>query len=283
MIHPSGEDQYKELLMARPLLDDRLWNLIEPLLPVKKRRFRYPGRKPLSDRATLTGILFVLKTGIPWEALPQEMGCGSGMTCWRRLRDWQKAGVWSKIHQVLLSELRGADQIDFSRALVDSGSIRAVQGGAETGPNPTDRGKAGTKHHVLTDARGIPLAVQITGANRHDVTQLLPLVDAIPPIAGKPGRPRRRPALVQGDRAYHSEPHRRQLRRRHIVPLLARRGTEHGSGLGVYRWVVERTIAWFRQHRRLRVRYERRPDIHRALVLAAAALICWNFLSKSFC
>jgi transposase len=122
--------------MARPLLDDRLWKRIEPLLPVKKRRFRHPGRKPLDQRAVLTGILFVLKTGIPWEYLPREMGCGSGMTCWRRLRDWQKAGVWSKVQRVLLNELRGADQIDFSRALVDSDSIRAVFGGRRPGPIP---------------------------------------------------------------------------------------------------------------------------------------------------
>ena len=115
--------------MARALLDDRLWNLIEPLLPVKKRRFRHPGRKPLDNRAVLTGIIFVLKTGIPWEDLPQEMGCGSGMTCWRRLRDWQKAGGWSQVHRVLLNHLRGADQIDFSRAVVDSDSVRAVFGG----------------------------------------------------------------------------------------------------------------------------------------------------------
>jgi transposase len=155
--------------------------------------------------------------------------------------------------------------------------------GAQTGPNPTDRAKSGTKHHLITDARGIPLAVKITGANRNDITQLLPLVDAIPPIAGKVGRPRRRPDRVQGDRAYDSQPHRRQLRRRGIVPVLARRGTPHGSGLGVYRWVVERTIAWFFQHRRLRVRYERRPDIHEAFLLLAAILICWNFLSKSLC
>lgn len=122
--------------MARRLLDDRLWNLVEPLLPVKKRRFRNPGRKPLDNRAVLTGILFVLKTGIPWEDLPQEMGCGSGMTGWRRLKDWQEAGVWSQVHRVLLRELRGADQIDFSHALVDSDSIRAVFGGRKPGPIP---------------------------------------------------------------------------------------------------------------------------------------------------
>jgi transposase len=115
--------------MAKQILNDELWQIIEPILPKKKRRFRYPGRKPISDRAALTGILFVLKTGIGWEDLPPEMGCGSGMTCWRRLRDWQKAGVWDKIHEVLLNKLRKADQIDFSRVIVDSSSVRAVFGG----------------------------------------------------------------------------------------------------------------------------------------------------------
>ena len=115
--------------MAKQILDDELWQIIEPIIPKKKRRFRYPGRKPISDRSALTGILFVLKTGIGWEDLPPEMGCGSGMTCWRRLRDWQKAGLWDKIHEVLLSKLRKADQIDFSRAIVDSSSVRAVFGG----------------------------------------------------------------------------------------------------------------------------------------------------------
>lgn len=122
--------------MAKQILDDELWHIIEPLLPQKKRRWRYPGRKPLSDRDVLTGILFVLKTGIAWEDLPQEMGCGSGMTCWRRLRDWQRAGVWDKIHRVLLSQLRRAGQIDFSRAVVDSTSVRAIFGGRKQAPTP---------------------------------------------------------------------------------------------------------------------------------------------------
>ena len=115
--------------MAKQLLNDELWKIIEPIIPKKKRRFRYPGRKPIPDKVALTGILFVLKTGIGWEDLPPELGCGSGMTCWRRLRDWQKAGVWDKIHEVLLSKLRKAEQIDFSRAVVDSSSVRAVFGG----------------------------------------------------------------------------------------------------------------------------------------------------------
>ena len=120
--------------MGKPLVSDKLWELIQPLLPTpKSRRRRYPGRKPLSDRRVLTGMLFVLKSGIPWQMLPQEMGCGSGMSCWRRLRDWQEAGVWQRLHELLLSKLQAADQIDWSRALVDSGSIRAVGGGGKNG------------------------------------------------------------------------------------------------------------------------------------------------------
>ncbi len=118
--------------MAKPLVDDELWELIQPLLPPPKpRRWRYPGRKRLRDRPALTGILFVLKSGIPWEMLPKEMRCGSGMTCWRRLRDWQEAEVWQNLHELLLAKLREADQIDWSRAVVDSASIRAVGGGGK--------------------------------------------------------------------------------------------------------------------------------------------------------
>ena len=116
--------------MAKRILDDALWELIEPRLPPpKRRRRRYPGRKPIPHRAALTGILYVLITGIPWEYLPQEMGCGSGMTCWRRLRDWHQAGVWERIRRTVLKELRAADKIDWSRAVVDSASLRALKGG----------------------------------------------------------------------------------------------------------------------------------------------------------
>jgi transposase len=114
--------------MAQPLVSDELWELFEPLIPKVERRHRFPGRKRIDDRKVLTGILFVLKTGIPWEQLPQEMGCGSGMTCWRRLREWQEAGVWQRLHELLLAKLREADRIDWSRAVVDSAQIPAVLG-----------------------------------------------------------------------------------------------------------------------------------------------------------
>jgi len=123
--------------MAKPILDDDLWTLIGPLLPPPKpRRFRYPGRKPITNRQALTGILFVLRTGIPWELLPKEMGCGSGVSCWRRLRDWEAAGVWLKVHELVLGELRRAEALDLSIVAIDSGSVRAVGGGEKRDPTP---------------------------------------------------------------------------------------------------------------------------------------------------
>jgi transposase len=106
--------------MASPLVPDELWEVVEPLIPQVKRRYRYPGGKRIDDRRTLTGILFVLKTGIPWESLPQEMGCGSGVTCWGRLREWQEQGVWQKLHEALLAKLNAAGEIDWQLAAVDS-------------------------------------------------------------------------------------------------------------------------------------------------------------------
>ena len=119
--------------MARPLVSDELWALIEPLIPEVTRRYRYPGRKRIDDRSVLTGILFVLQTGIPWEYLPQELGCGSGMTCWRRLREWQQAGVWQRLHEQLLAKLHEADRIDWSRAAIDSSQVRAFGGAKRPG------------------------------------------------------------------------------------------------------------------------------------------------------
>jgi len=110
------------------LVSDELWGLVEPLLPVRQRRQRYPGRKRLGDREALCGILFVLHTGIPWMHLPQELGFGSGYTCWRRLDEWQKAGVWDRLHQLLLTRLRAAGEIEWSRAVADSSHVQAKKG-----------------------------------------------------------------------------------------------------------------------------------------------------------
>jgi transposase len=156
--------------------------------------------------------------------------------------------------------------------------------GALTGPNPTDRAKPGTKHHVVTDAGGVPLAATVTAANRNDVTQLLPLIEAIPPVKGAAGAPLTRPPEAIADRGYDSNPHRMKLSGKGIRPTIARRGEPHGSGLGVFRWVVERTLAWLHQARRLRVRYEKTAAIHEAFVKLRCGMICWSLLhSAAFC
>jgi transposase len=155
------------------------------------------------------------------------------------------------------------------------------KGGGKTGPSPVDRGRPGSKHHLLVDQSGIPLAFSVTGGNRHDITQLIPLVDAVPAIRGAAGRPRRRPDYLVADRGYDHDKYRRLLRQRGIKPMIARRQSEHGSGLGHTRWVVERTFAWLHNFKRLLVRYERRADIHRALLALGCCLVCFRRLRRS--
>jgi len=126
--------------MAKPLVTEELWELVEPLLPAREPSPR-GGRPRVADRACLTGIVFVLKTGIGWEDLPREMGCGCGMTCWRRLEEWRRAGVWEALHAACLARLEGAGKIDWSRAAVDSARVKAPLGGKKpartrpTGPS----------------------------------------------------------------------------------------------------------------------------------------------------
>ena len=116
--------------MAKELASDGLWEIVESLLPDEPPKPE-GGRPRIDDRAALTGIVFVLKSGIPWEMLPQEMGCGSGVTCWRRLREWHEAGVWEKLHRILLDRLGEAKQIDWKRASLDSASVPAKRGDKE--------------------------------------------------------------------------------------------------------------------------------------------------------
>jgi transposase len=265
--------------MTRALLPDELWHDIEPLLPAPKaRRFQFPGRKPLERRKVLTGIVFVLKTGIAWDDLPPELGLGCGRTCHDYLRNLHKAGVWQRLHSLILSLLNKADRIEWGLGIVDSTMAKAPLGGAETGPNPTDRRKLGSKLHVLTDGQGIPVSVELSSANTPDINRLLPLVINMPPVGGKPGPPRRRFDHVLGDRGYDSELHRLLLRWLGIVPIFGRRRTEHGSGLGILRWVIERTNSWLHNFGRIRRRLDKLPEMQMAFVHLACAIIGWRFL-----
>ncbi|WP_416046923.1 IS5 family transposase [Cupriavidus basilensis] len=253
----------------------------EPLLP-KVEPSPKGGRPRLDDRAALNGILFVLQTGIPWEDVPQELGLGSGMTCWRRLRNWQASGIWERLHLALLTRLREYDQIDWSRASIDGATVASPRGGQQIGPNPTDRGKLGSKRHIVVDRRGVPLALLVTGANRHDSVVFEGLVDAIPSVSGLSGRPRSRPDKLHADKGYDFARCRRHLRKRGIGPRIARRGIEKNDRLGKHRWVVERTHAWLAAFAKLRIRFERRLDIHLALLTLACTIICSRFVEQ-FC
>jgi len=162
------------------------------------------------------------------------------------------------------------------------GERGSKKGGEQVGKNPTDRGKPGSKRHVVSDRGGIPLAVALTAANVHDSKVFEELVDAVEPIrrpAGSPGRPRKRPAKLHADKGYDFSRCRKALRKRGIKARIARRGVDTSERLGRHRWVVERTLAWLARYRRLSVLYERRADIHEAFLHLGCSLICLNYLS----
>jgi transposase len=192
------------------------------------------------------------------------------------------AGVWQRIHEAILRRLREHDQIMWDRACVDAASVPAPAGGEHTGRNPIDRGKLGCKHHLLVDERGLPLVAQISGAQVHDSRFLIPLVESIPSVKGLAGRSRIRPGKLHADRAYASRAHRARLRSRGIAARIARYRVQSRERLGRWRWVVERTLGWLHRFRRLRIRHERRADVHQAFLSLACSLICWRYVER-FC
>jgi transposase len=135
---------------------------------------------------------------------------------------------------------------------------------------------------VISDAKGVPVVVDVCAANHNDNLDTIKLIDRVPPIAGVPGHPRRRPERLQGDRGFDDEEDREELRRRGIIPELAKRRTPHGSGLGKFRWFIERTLSWFRQFRRIRTRYDRIPAIYYSFLKLAAAIICYRIAKSGF-
>ena len=142
-------------------MSDELWEAIEPCLPPERR---WGGHPRVPDRAALTGIVYVLRHGLRWRDLPPQLGCGSGVTCWRRLRRWQALGVWAAVHRTLLNGLGLRDALRWKRASLDSASVRAKRGGEATGPSPTDRGKRGRTYPVVVDQQGVPLAGALSAA-----------------------------------------------------------------------------------------------------------------------
>jgi transposase len=250
---------------------DELWNTFAPLLPYHPPSPK-GGRQRVPDRLCLNGILFVLREGLRWQSLPTELGWGSGSTCWRRFAEWTAAGVWEKGHIALVTALDRRGLLNLERAVVDSLALRAVRGGAHTGPNPTDRAKNGCKRHLITDGNGLPLVAQIGPANRRD-EQWLPCLLWWLWIVLSYGR-RCRPTALLGDRGYGFPYSIALVLAWGIRSLLAPRGSAHGSGLGHTRFVVERTHSWFEHYRRLVRCYENTAAHYQGFYQLAACAIC---------
>ncbi len=263
--------------MATSRMPDEFFDALATHLPPEKPVSPKGGRRPIGHRAVVRVIWFILTSGCRWEDVPEELGC-SGRTAHRRLRAWEESGVWDRLHLDLLGLLKKAGKLDLDTAIVDGVTVRAFGGGKATGPSPVDRRKPGTKHTLMVNKAGVPLAIRTAGANESDHRQILPLVLDFPVVKGTPGRPKELPDDAYADRGYDSEPLRTLLRWLGIEPHIAKRRTPHGSGLGRVRWVVERTISWLKGLRRIRVRYDRLGVIQDAWTTLAAGVICFRIL-----
>ena len=261
--------------MAGARMPEEFYELVCHHLPPDQPVGPHGGRPPKPNRTVMNVIWFVLTTGCRWEDVPQEIGC-SGRTAQRRLIAWEELGVWDRLHADLLRLLKKAGLLDTSLAIADGVILRAFGGGAASGPSPVGRRKPGTKHTLLVDRRGAPLAIRTAPAGASDHTQILPAVLDFPRVGGTAGRPKERPDALLADRGYDSDATRALLAWLGIEPKIARRKTPHGGGLGKDRWVVERTISWLKGLRRMRVRYDRLPVVQHAWNTLAISVICFR-------
>ncbi|WSE11849.1 IS5 family transposase (plasmid) [Streptomyces sp. NBC_01445] len=265
--------------MTERLVPDGLWELFQRVVPEAPTRPQGGGRRRHGDREVLAAIVFVATTGCTWSQVPPVFG-PSGATAHRRFMEWSRQRVWAKLHRLVLDELGARGDLDWSRCAIDSVNMRALKKGDLTGPNPVDRGKYGSKIHLITERTGLPLSVGISGANLHDSQALEPLVRGIPPIRSRRGPRRRRPAKLHADKAYDNRHLRQWLRLRHITPRIARKGVETSQRLGRHRWTIERTMAWLAGCRRLHRRYERQAIHFLAFTSIACTLICYRRLTN---
>jgi len=263
-------------------LTDNEWNIIEPLLPTSPATPR-KGRPHAPFREIINTIVFILITGARWVDVPMGPGFGSRSTSHRWLGLWEIDGTWENIKAHLLGQAHKRDLIDWERASVD-GSFVAGKGGGED-VQYGFKGK-GVNIHALVDGNGAPLSTISTGAAESERAQVEPLIDAVHVLTGDPGRPKKLPDALQGDKGYDSSKLREQLRKRGITPMISRRvwpkrKTPQGRppAKPVDRWKVERTFAWFqRKYRRIVVRWERRNKYWKGFISIAVILFWVNRL-----
>lgn len=262
---------------------DDLWQKIQPLLPPEKQPGT-PGRPPIDARTILNGILYVLRTGCQWKAVPEHFGSGS--TLHRRFQQWVDYRVFELWWVELLEEYDRQHGIQWQWQSLDSASIKAPLGGTASGPNPTDRGKLGSKRHILSDGRGVPIAAELSAANAHDKTMAIEVVDSI--VVERPQPTASEQQHLYMDKGYDYEDIRTAVADRGYIAHIRRRGEgpppPKSERHPARRWVVERINAWHNRFRKLLIRWEKKSDNYRALVDFASALIVYrmtHFLSMN--
>jgi putative transposase len=255
-------------------VSDALWERVEPLVPPAPSHAK-GGRPRLPDRVAFAAIVYVLRTGVQWNALPRELGASS--TVHDRFREWAAAGFFEALWRAGLAEYDELTGIDWEWQAVDGSMTKAPFGGAATGPNPTDRGKAGVKRSMLTDGAGIPLAVAVDGANRHDMKLLAATLDGL--VVARPEPTAAAPQHLCLDKGYDYGAVRDEAAARAYEAHIRGRGEERAAkervpGWRARRWVVERTHSWVNRSRRLLVRWEKKEAHYLAFLhLACAQLV----------
>ena len=263
---------------------DGLWEKIERILPAEKA-VGSRGRPALPNRQVVNGILFVLRSGCQWKGLKKEW-FGASSSLHARFQTWNESGLWKKIYRVMVKYYHKKRHIQWRWQALDSKMVAAPLGGDQTGPNPTDRAKSGSKRHLWVDQRGAPLSIYITAANAHDITAVMNLLNQ--PIVPRPKTKYRLQHLC-ADKAYDSEPLRNKLQKQRFKPHIRKR--EYASDppppplephcRPARRWVVERTLSWQNDFRSLRVRWAKKSSNWLALIYFASTLILWRMCSHA--
>ena len=267
-------------MRTRPwAVSDELWAKVAPLIPPAPPRPK-GGRRRLPDRQMFAAIVYLLRTGIQWNALPRELGASS--TVHDRFQEWERAGLFRRLWEAGLTEYDELQGIDWAWQAVDGAMTKAPFGDAAVGPNPTDRGKQGTKRSVLTDGAGIPLAVAVDGANRHDMKLLAATLDGL--VIARPAPSAEAPQHLCLDKGYDYDSVREAVAARGYTAHIRGRGEEAAArrtylGGKARRWVVERTHSWLNRARRLLVRWEKRRANYLAFIQLACAQLLFSKLT----
>lgn len=263
----SAPDPWAEI-DARFLPSPELWAAAEPLIPDPPGGGR--PRKP--DRQMFAAVYYVLATGIQWKALPRCLGAAS--TVHGRFQEWTEAGVFARLWATGLLEFDASVGLDWTWQAVDGCMTKAPLGGEATGPNPTDRGKSGTKRHLLTEGHGLPVGLVVTGANRNDMTQVEAVLDSRPVVSFEAEQ------HLSADKGYDFDVVRSALSASGYVTHILSRGQERVAlklpGYRARRWVVEAAHSWLNRFRRLLVRWEKKAANYGALLHLACAVIVWR-------